>query len=104
VDGEKNDIHMGAYRDQIEVQSFDGCIRNILSLLLSYTTNYMAKENPTSSVISVPQEAIEQFISALETKGISKSTVLRLKQTLLEEEDYTEDKIKNALFTQTSGI
>lgn len=56
----------------------------------SYST-----QNP---VTGVPKKVAEEFIAALEKKGISAEVIARLKDTLLKQGDLTEEALKKALF------
>ncbi len=61
----------------------------------------MAEEQKQPSIISVPQQAFSQFISALEKKSISPEIIKRLKEKLIDKNDTSETAMRDAFFTET---
>lgn len=60
----------------------------------------LTKENQKNSILEVPTQVFEEFLSQLESTDVSKDITTRLRKTILEDGKLNQDAIQKAIFTE----
>lgn len=60
----------------------------------------IAKENQKNSILEVPAQVFEKFLSELESTDVPKDVITRLRKTILEEGKLKQDAIQKAIFSE----